>query len=127
MTRDYNQPTYSDSTTSFISGFNDAQGQIFRLHNLWLGCNTAAAKGNFIEWRWQLDTIWRELSADCAKKNEKFFYPEKDKLCKTIKNSVGNRVRLYDALCAYEIFLRRAQDTVGKGAKWIDTDDDDMD
>ena len=59
------------------SDFNEAKFQIYRLHILWLTCNTISNAGELTKWKWKLDTIWRELSPDATQKDRD--KEEKDK------------------------------------------------
>ncbi len=109
------EETFSDKKT-FTSQYNEAAFQIARLNNLWSLCNSYARIGRLQSWKWVLDRIWIELSADAKEKDKnKYFDGIKDRNA-TIgkaKDSQG----LYNALQEKEIFLRCLQEDVGKGGK----------
>lgn len=122
---------YYDEKKELISDFNEAKFQIFRLHDLWQGCNAAATVGNLSLWKWKLDCIWRELSPDAKKRDD-----SGSKYCEEIKKlnsdiTTAQRSRndgkLYQALSEKEEFLRQLQDDVGKGSRRRSTDEDLMD
>ena len=54
--------------SDMVSEYNEAKLQIYRLHLEWIDCNKLSQKGNFDQWNWHLDTIWRELSPKARKK-----------------------------------------------------------
>jgi hypothetical protein len=114
-----------------ISDFNEAKFQIYRLHILWLTCNTLSQTGKLLEWKWKLDTIWRELSPDANykdKNNEtEDTYLNKVKLLNQNIAKSNGREELYNALQEKEIFLRCLQEEVGKGSKKSSTEMEDFD
>ena len=122
------------------SAFNSGVFQIQRLHDLWLRCNDYSRNGDFRQWRWCLDTVWRELSDDAAKdagikpgEFEKLGsnpwavrYAALDGAVQAALLTRGYRL-LYLSLRDLEIFLRYLQDHVGKGSKRKDVDEDSFD
>ena len=112
---------YESDTKDMTSDFNEAKLQIFRLHLLWLSCNTLSQIGKLTEWKWKLDTIWRELSPDATIKDkgkdikDTYFYKIK-KLNLAIAEAKEDK-DIYNALQEKEIFLRCLQEEVGKGSK----------
>lgn len=99
-----------------VSEFNEASYQILRLHNLWTNCNSYSTRGMLIEWKWTLDRVWIELSADSDKKKG---HAEKIRLLNLKIAELKNPVELYDGLQEKEIFLRALQEEVGKGSKKV--------
>ncbi len=109
---------FSDNKIS-VSDYNEAGFQILRLHELWNDCNRLSVKGFYDSWRFKLDRIWIELSADAKKKNEKK-YSELLKyydLKIEISLKKNKRDEIYSSLKNKEQFLKQLQDDVGKGAK----------
>jgi len=113
------------------SDFNEAKFQIYRLHILWLTCNTISNNGELTKWKWKLDTIWRELSPDAIQKDENKEEQDKytsklkilnDKIAKSEDNTT-----IYNALQEKEIFLRCLQEEVGKGSKKSSTEMENFD
>ena len=113
------------------SDFNEAKFQIYRLHILWLTCNDLSNSGKLIEWKWKLDTVWRELSPDAKykdknkKKEDTYFYNIQllnDKIAKA-----NDREDFYNALQEKEVFLRCLQEEVGKGSKKSSIEMEDFD
>ena len=109
----------------FTSAFNEAGYQIARLNVLWNTCNSLSRNGRLTQWKWLLDTIWRELTPDATQKDENKYFGEVKELNNKISNPKGPG-DLYIALQEKEIFLRCLQDAVGKGSKRKDSDEDDM-
>lgn len=105
-----------------ISQFNSAFSQLYRLDNLFQQANYHSSHGNIMAWNWVLDCIWRELAGDCNKPQIEKYY----KYNKKIAENKGKKT-LYQVLEFKEIFLRRLQNTQGKGTKYTDPDEDSMD
>lgn len=122
---------HEDYKKELTSDFNEAKFQIYRLHILWLNCNNVSQAGKLIEWKWKLDTIWRELSPDAKEKDK--YREEKDKYFTQIQklnNNISeakNDAAIYNALQEKEIFLRNLQEGVGKGSKKRTMDEEDFD
>lgn len=133
--------TNNDETSSF----NEALLQISRLDGLWKDCNRFAKQGLLDEWRWTLDTIWRELSADAVRlsggscltfelwEKENKYFQAMARIDNSInKTSVLSRIKgdksgFYNILKTKEKFLRILQDESGKGGSYINRDEDMMD
>ena len=126
------QLIYDTEKKDLTSDFNEAKFQILRLHILWISCNTLSQSGKLIEWKWKLDTIWRELASDAKdkdkdkEKKDTYFY-QIEQLNKKISFVSNNNNLLYSILQEKEIFLRCLQEAVGKGGKKSSGDGDDMD
>ncbi len=123
---------YADEKREMTSDFNEAKLQILRLNNLWEKCATCARSGRLIDWNWELDNIYGELSTDAEKqdedKKEKETYSHKIKkinglIAKHQKDGNG----LYLILRTKEKILKRLQDNAGKGSKRSSDDEDDID
>lgn len=99
-----------------MSDFNEAGFQILRLHDIWVRCGTAAARGELDKWKWLLDRAWIELASDAKKKNEEKYFKEVNELDKNV-TTAKKRNEIYAALKEKEIFIRCLQDDVGKGAR----------
>ena len=113
------------------SVWNEGKFQIYRLHILWLSCNTTSSAGKLEEWKWKLDNIWRELTPSAKKRDknrnsdEQYFHINqihKDKIAEA-----GNDSEIYTALEDREIFLRILQDEVGKGSSEMEKESEDFD
>lgn len=125
MVEDYKMP----EKTSF---YHDGMSQIMRLDYLWQKCNNLSIGGNLKDWKWTLDALWRELSADAALKDEQ----EKDvtkkystrlaKCNEKIIEAGGNPSKQYTALGEKEQFIRYLQEKVGKGSKKSYSDDSEL-
>ena len=124
-----------DERKELISDFNEAKFQILRLHLLWQSCNSLSQSGKLIQWKWKLDTIWRELSVDAAEKDTSI-EKDKDKYFTRLKELNKNiaeaqednkREEVYETLQKKEIFLRQLQQDAGKGSRKHAQDEDDMD
>ncbi len=115
-----------EEETNQISRYNEAGMQIMRLHDLWLKAELYSNRGLLIKWKFILDSVWRELYPDIKRKdNTKNYIKDNNKLkeniseCKTIS-------ALYSALDERHQFLKEIQDSVGKGAMYMDADSDEL-
>lgn len=106
---------FNDKKT-MMSEFNEAAYQIARLNTLWSLCNDYAREGKLYKYKWVLDRIWVELSADATQKNEEKYYSRVKILNKYISQT-KNSSSLYALLQEKEIFLKSLQEDVGKGGK----------
>lgn len=129
-----------NNTQSF---YNEGLLQINRLNYLWENANNASRSGDLVSWRWVLDTVWRELSRDVLKEEEKKkdvtltpdnkWYNQSPlyKMYEYHKNKLAKEkvhpAHYYSALSDYEIFLRWLQDKTGKGGRYIDPDEHGID
>ncbi len=113
--------------TKQISRYNEAAMQIMRLHELWLKAELYANRGLLVKWKFILDSVWRELYPDVKrKKDSKKTIEENLKLKKTI-SECNRSFEIYTALNERHEFLKGVQDSVGKGAMYMDADDDRFD
>lgn len=116
-----------EEETNLTSRFNEAQFQIYRLNNSWIRCKAFRTKGEFEQWRWELDTIWSELSYDAKRtsqvpwsKNETHIKIKAlDKMI-DLASKKNNRLSLYKYLDNKEKVLRWLQDEAGKGGSYDD-------
>lgn len=129
-------PGYNPTT----SAFNEGMFQIQRLHNHWSQANYHSKRGDFKNWRWTLDIVWRELSRDAIRiKKSKYDPDEFDKLAeinpwfkkwKELTDKAAHsrsQEEQYACLNDMEIFLRSLQDQAGKGGKYRDPGEGQMD
>ena len=140
-----------------ISKHNSGVFIIQRLHNLWLDANEHSRNGEFAKWNNDLDRIWLEIARDLSdyqlkdsednkgnkKKGKLTEFQEFDKRLadtgeirnsgkihdfqKTDKDDAKIRNKQYKILMEKEFFLRRLENETGKGTKFEDTSEDDMD
>lgn len=102
-----------------LSDFNEAGYQIARLNYLWNDCNNNSSSGKLNAYKWNLDRIWVELSADASEKDEEYYFPAIQVYNNAISKAKSNST-LYKMLEKKEIFLRKLQESVGKGGKKSD-------
>jgi len=139
-----------------VSKYNSGVFIIQRLNDLWNMANENAINNKFNKWNKNLDRIWLEIARDLPdsefedqqnKKGETIkgyrtkFQEIEDKLDKTgalqdnfgsdfeepSTNEIKNRIKQYQVLMEKDLFLRRLENKVGKGTKFDDTSEDDMD
>ena len=109
-----------------VSRYNEAGMQIMRLHELWIKAEIYANRGLLIKWKFILDSIWRELYSDVKRKEKsKDIIEDNNKLKKTISQSKKSS-EMYTTLDERHQFLKEVQDSVGKGAIYMDADSDDL-
>ena len=119
-----------------ISKYNSGIAIIMRLDVLWKDTHTHSRSGQYYKWNLDLDRIWCELSRDL----EETDYTEKKKLFDDFETKlsqkgeikdnlsssfdtpsqqdVKNRKEQYKILMEKELFLRRLENTLGKGTAW---------
>jgi len=103
----------------YLSDYNEAKLQIYRLHRIYDKCNNASQTGDFSKWQNALDNLWRELANDARFTKTKRYQTQimiiDMKIWKARREK--NRTMWYYYLSNKEILLRGLQEDVGKGAK----------
>ncbi len=117
---------YIDEKKSLISDFNEAKFQILRLNYSWTLCNSYRRQGRLRDWRWELDTIWDELSSKAEKRDKEYYFGEIKKFDETINKIKNDSDKLYFALREKHRFLKKTQDDVGMGGKMRKEDEDEI-
>jgi predicted RNase H-like nuclease (RuvC/YqgF family) len=117
-----------------ISEYNQAGLQILRLHNAWTSCSLHRKHGNLLAYKWELEDIEMELSADISRldedKRNNFKFGEKIEelnfriLFHELKK---NLLKYYSTLSTKEKLLRYIMEKSGKGSKLKHADEDDFD
>ncbi len=109
------------------------------LERLWLDCYNAMSVGDYLKWNTKLDAIWSILGGDC-KKGENYdkemskmnleIYNKGSLKAKTgsgfNKQSNPNNAVQYQLLLRKNLFLRRLQNSQGKGTAYATGDGDDF-
>ena len=125
-----------------ISRINSAGLTNITLENLWRDCYNAMAKGNLILWNRKLDAIWTNLGGDCKQDGDE--YKEMMKIDLKIANlgSLKNKARGFNKKESFNslnlakqylllkdkaLFLKRLQNSQGKGTAYKSDDEDDID
>ena len=103
-----------------ISKYNEAALQIMRLNGLWIRAETAINEGRIIDWKFLLDSIWRELYADVLRLKTSKEVEENNRLRRVNIAKSKTRDKLYLSLNARHEFLKWLQDSVGKGGIYQD-------
>lgn len=96
------------------SKYNSAIAILYRIDELWKDCHRHARNGELKKWNWDLDRVWCELVDDADEENKKEFKKHMLNVSKVLSNPNA----LYQALLEKEIFLRKLQNTQGKGNKY---------
>lgn len=120
----------SEQTAKYNEGFLQTQ----RLHEIWLRCNRHQSDGNLLKLKWEIMNGWIELSSAAKKLEEqgkeyskgKSWIQKMEDYQKELSN-VKNREQMHKILFDMMLFLRLLQDKSGKGTKWVDADEDDID
>ncbi|UCD21007.1 MAG: hypothetical protein JSW08_00450 [archaeon] len=110
------------------SEFNEAQLQIYRLHNIWLECRVARSIGDLVKYKWKLLDAEVELWNDAKRvdKQQKTTYVKKlNELNEEINPSKTEEdlKKIFNKLIDKEKVLRALQDAAGKGAKYTVQDE----
>ncbi len=107
------------------SKYNEAFNQLSRINEQWNSCHSHRKRGNLIQWNVALDCVWSELAGDKLTKQGSF--DKYEEYIKLIVKHRNNKVILYQVLMKKEIFLRRLQNSQGKGSVYADSSEDDFD
>lgn len=110
-----------------ISDYNEASLQIMRLHELWLRAEHYAKTGHLIQWKFVLDSIYRELYADIKRRDDYQTIINEDLFLKKAIANSKIKFQIYISLNKRHYFLKELQDTVGKGGKYGDADTESFD
>ena len=132
--------TENTSNTQQISKYNSAVAQLFRLDELWKDAHRHSRSGNYMAWNADLDKIWSELAGDlkpnCNEEKEYNTFTQqlgkagtlsKDEIKGFNSNSNFGKPTQYIVLLNKEIWLRRLQNSQGKGTAYADEFEDDFD
>lgn len=109
----------SDYNNTKTSKYNEAVSQLYRINALWQACHDHSRNGQLIKWNWDLDAMWRELSADSDEKDAEKFYA----FASQIKECRRSKEKLYSTLMLKEVFLRKLQNKQGKGSSYAEDDE----
>ncbi len=109
------------------------------LERLWLDCYNAMSVGDYSKWNTKLDAVWSILGGDCKKgetqdedmtKLNLEIYEKGSLKAKTgsgfNKVSNPNNAVQYQLLLKKNLFLRRLQNSQGKGTAYATGDGDDF-
>jgi hypothetical protein len=126
------------------SRYNSAIFQLYRLNNLWVNIHRVVQSKKFESWNTLLDRVWSELSRDLSEKQYTEF-SEKYKAIDLALISLGqfkdstpegwkevsedflkNRINQYHRLMEKELFLRRLENSLGKGSAFKEDIEDDF-
>ncbi len=109
-----------DNQSEEISKYNEASLQIMRLNGLWIKAETAINEGRIIDWKFLLDSIWRELYADVLRLKDTEVVKKRNIFVRYQIAKSKTRDELYISLNARHEFLKGLQDSVGKGGIYQD-------
>jgi len=110
------------NTEQKVSKYNEGIAEIMRLNNIWQSAHLYSTSGNLMRWNSILDSAWRELGADSNEKEFKEFY----KFNRYIRKWRHDREKLNSILELKELFLRKLQNRQGKGTKYYDPMEDEL-
>jgi len=127
-----------------ISKYSSGVNILIRLDGLWKDANNHSRLGLFQKWNCDLDRIWCELARDL----EETEYDEKKKdfdnfdtqladlgnfedngdvgFQPLTKDQITKRNKHYKTLMEKDLFLRRLENSLGKGTTWDEGDEDDF-
>jgi len=128
-----------------VSKFSSGINQLMRLDQLWKDTNLFSVGGFYSKWNVKLDVIWRELARDLPDKEYEakkenfdnfdtrlatsgpFMDNGSDTFNDVGKDVMAKRSDQYKILNEKELFLRRLENSLGKGTTWDDEDEDGFD
>lgn len=127
------------------SKYNSGVNIIMRLDYIWRSVTECVILEKYYSWNTLLDRVWCELARDLSsddypkKKKEKDDFDSKlaktGKLVDTLEgvgfntasdDIIKNRTVQYSILIDKELFLRRLENTLGKGTAWEEGDEEDL-
>ena len=123
------------SNSEQTAKYNEGYFQTQRMHEIWLKCNRNQVNGEIKNLKWELFNAWMELSTAAQKLDEQGKIYDKDKKiswCKKFEElkdgltEIKSREEIFNKLFELQLFLRLLQDKSGKGTKWVDADEDDI-
>ena len=103
-----------EEQTNQISKYNEAGMQLLRLHDYWVKAEVYANSGKLDQWKFMLDSVWRELYADIKRKEKESWIGDNNKI-KTKIAECKTQSKLYNLLNERHELLKHIQDSVGKG------------
>lgn len=128
-----------DNEETMTSKINSAGLINATLEKLWVECYCAMDSGNYIKWNTKLDAIWSILGGDCKEgdKDDKKYNELNEKIYAVgslaSKTGTGfnkkenpNNPLKYHWLLKKNLFLRRLQNSQGKGTAYDKGDGDDF-
>jgi len=129
-----------DEEEAKMSRMNSAGLINSTLERLWMDCYTAMSLGKYSLWNTKLDAIWAILGGDCTEgdDSDKKIQELNLKIYEngSLKGNVGvgftksvnpNNPLQYQYLLKKALFLRRLQNSQGKGTAYASDDEDDFD
>ncbi len=134
----WKQPTIEEDESK-TSKINSAGLINSTIERLWIECYTSMSVGDYIKWNTKLDAIWSILGGDCTKDETEDAEMSKINLgiyeAGSLKAKVGegfnkkqnpNNAIQYQLLLQKNLFLRRLQNSQGKGTAYATGDGDDF-
>jgi len=127
-----------------ISKHSSGVSIVIRIDGLWKDANNHSRAGLFSKWNNDLDAVWRELARDIKEnkyEDEQAKFDEFDnQLIETgsfkdtgnetfdelSPNEIKKRSEQYKILNRKELFLKRMENTLGKGTTFAIGDEDDF-
>lgn len=114
-----------------VSEFNEMSYHISRLHNDWLETKSYREKGLFSKVRWKLDSIELELKYDAKKLDDSGGTDYVNQLSDVNKGIIIaiktiNINEFYNKLMKKEELLREIQQECGKGSRYKNPSEDDL-
>jgi len=134
----------AEGEEELVSKYSSGVSILIRIDGLWKDANTHSRAGLFSKWNTDLDVIWRELARDLKdeiykEKKEEFDAFDsalisvgrfKDSGSETFdslaETEITKRDKHYKILNNKELFLKRLENSIGKGTTWGDKDEEDF-
>jgi len=112
----------SSGANQQLSKFDSTIAVLIRIDELLKDAHRHSRKGDMLNWNFDLDRFYTELSDDATPEDYKKFNDFNNQISK----SGGNKARLYNILFEKELFIRKLQKKQGKGIGYKNEDDEGM-
>ncbi len=123
-----------------LSKYNSGALINMRLNELWVDAHKHKRNGKYLGWNGDLDAVWCELASDVKENseedkkfneiNKKLFnlspirnWNTQDGFNEVTDKDKDKQTKQYQQLIKKEVFLRRLQNTQGKGTAYDDEED----
>jgi len=113
----------SSGANQQLSKFDSTIAVLIRIDELWKKAHRHSTRADFIQWNFDLDRVYAELSDDANEED----YSKFKEFNNRVVTAKGIKSLLYNILFEKEIFLRKLQKKLGRGVGYQESTDEYMD